>query len=103
MTTDSSLSREPVEQPMLAPLAAGGGIVAGISAALIAGYQILDCHAYKSRQGQCDQVITMGIPAVVAGAGAVFSTLGGLWTYNSKLRVPEAPPRRRRGPDGRYR
>lgn len=95
--------RELMEQPLLAPLAAGGGIVAGISAALIAGYQILDCHAYKSRQGQCDQVITMGIPAVVAGAGAVFSTLGGLWTYNSKLRIPDAPPRRRRGADGRYR
>lgn len=93
--------REPIDQPLLAPIASGGGVVAGISAALIAAYQIADCHVYKNKPGQCDQVVVVGVPAVIAGAGALFGTLGGLWTFNNRLREPE-PRQRRRDPRGRF-
>jgi len=73
-------------QPLIAPVAAGGGIVAGISAALIGLYQVADCLAYKTRQGQCDGVVTTAVPAIVAGAGSIAGAVGGLWTFNPSLR-----------------
>lgn len=86
---------------MIAPIAAGGGVVAGISAALIAMYQISDCLAFKSKKGECDSVVSMGVPAMVAGFGAVASTMGGLWTYNKKLREP-GERSRKRDENGRF-
>ena len=77
----------PPQSPM-ASVAAGGGIVAGISAALIAAYAIMDCHAYKTRQGQCSEIVQIGIPAIVAGLASVSSFFGGYWSYNHTLRRP---------------
>lgn len=85
-------------QPLLAPVAAGGGIVAGISAALIGTYQVGDCLAYKVRQGQCDAVVTTAVPAIVAGVGSIVGAVGGLWTFNPSLRAQG----RKRDKQGRY-
>lgn len=85
-------------QPLLAPVAAGGGIVAGVSAALVGLYQVGDCLAYKVRQGQCDAVVTTAVPAIVAGVGSIVGAAGGLYTYNPSLRATG----RRRDSKGRY-
>lgn len=74
-----------ITQPLLAPLAAGGGIVAGVSAALVGLYQVGDCLAYKTQRGECDGVISSAVPAIVAGVGSVAGAVGGLWTYNPRL------------------
>lgn len=73
-------------QPLMAPLAAGGGIVAGISAGLIGLYQLGDCLAYKTKRGECDQIVAVAVPAIVAGAGSIAGAMGGLWTLNPRLR-----------------
>jgi hypothetical protein len=73
-------------QPLMAPLAAGGGIVAGISAGLIGLYQLGDCLAYKTARGQCDQIVAVAVPAIVAGVGSIAGAMGGLWTLNPRLR-----------------
>ena len=88
-----------ITQPLLAPLAAGGGVFAGVSAALIGVYQIGDCLAYKTQRGECDAVIQSAVPAIVAGVGSVAGAVGGLWTYNPRL-VPDVDRRRLRGPEG---
>lgn len=85
-------------QPLLAPIAAGGGIVAGISAALVGLYQVGDCLAYKTAKGQCDAVVTTAVPAIVAGVGSLVGAAGGLWTYNPALRTTN----RKRDSKGRY-
>lgn len=92
MTTPQQL------QPLLAPVAAGGGIVAGLSAALVGLYQLGDCLAYKTQRGECDQTASTAIPAMVAGAGALAGAIGGLWTFNPALRSGT----RRRDPRGRF-
>lgn len=91
---------EPVKQPMLAPVAAGGGVVAGISSAIVALYLTGDCLVYQTRRGECREVITVSVPAVVAGIGSVVGAVGGLWTYNDKLRSPSTT--RKRDKLGRY-
>lgn len=85
------MNLQPILQPIIAPVAAGGGIVAGVSAALIGIYQVSDCLAYKTRQGQCDGVVTTAVPAVVAGAGSIAGAVGGLWTFNPALRAMRRP------------
>lgn len=88
-----------ITQPLLAPLAAGGGIVAGVSAALVGLYQVGDCLAYKTQRGECDAVISSAVPAIVAGVGSVAGAVGGLWTYNPRL-LPDVDRRRLMGPEG---
>jgi NhaP-type Na+/H+ or K+/H+ antiporter len=84
-----------MDQPILAPIATGGGIVAGISAGIIGAYQLTECFTFRTHRGECDQVVTMAVPAVVAGLGSVIGAIGGLFTYNSRLRAPEVGQRRR--------
>ena len=59
----------------------------------------MDCHAYKSRQGQCNEIVQIGIPAIVAGLASVSSFFGGYWSYNHKLRQPTV---KRRDEHGRF-
>ena len=80
---------EPMQrQPPWAPVAASGGIVAGISAGLIGAYLIGDCIAFKTKRGECDSIIVAGVPAVVAGIGSICGAVGGFWMYNRKLARP---------------
>ena len=93
----------PIErQPLMAPLAAGGGIVAGISAGLVGLYQLGDCLAYKTAKGQCDQIVAVAVPAIVAGAGSIAGALGGLWTLNPALRSGAPAGPRKRDEHGRF-
>lgn len=87
-----------VPQPLLAPIATGGGIVAGVSAALVGLYQLGDCLAYKVARGECDRVVSTAVPAIVAGVGSLVGAAGGLWTYNPALRTTN----RKRDSKGRY-
>lgn len=76
----------PRDQPLMAPAMLGGGVVAGISAGLIGLYQLGDCLAYKTKRGECDQIVAVAVPAIVAGAGSIAGAMGGLWTLNPRLR-----------------
>lgn len=76
----------PRDQPLMAPAMLGGGVVAGISAGLIGLYQLGDCLAYKTRRGECDQIVAVAVPAFVAGVGSIAGAMGGLWTLNPRLR-----------------
>lgn len=76
----------PRDQPLMAPAMLGGGVVAGISAGLIGLYQLGDCLAYKTKRGECDQIVAVAVPAFVAGVGSIAGSFGGLWTLNPRLR-----------------
>jgi hypothetical protein len=84
-------------QPLMAPAMMGGGIVAGISAGLIGIYQLGDCLAYKTKRGECDQIAMVAIPAFVAGVGSIAGAMGGLWTFNPRLRSGSTARRDERG------
>lgn len=89
----------PIErQPLAAPLACGGGIVAGISAALIGVFTMVDCFSFRTKRGECNEIVQVSVPAVVAGLAAVSGAWGGLWTINPRLRTGT----RRRDDRGRF-
>lgn len=86
-----------MRQPMLAPAAFGGSVVAGVAAMLVSGYRIVDCFQYRTERGACDQVISDNAMPLVAGVAAIAGSFGGFFTYNERLESPAA--RRRRGDD----
>lgn len=77
-----------MKQPVLAPVAMGGGLVGGVAAMLLGGYRITDCLMYKQEMGFCDKVVEQNIMSVVGGVAAIIGTWGGLFTYNKKLERP---------------
>jgi predicted DNA-binding protein (UPF0251 family) len=79
-------------QPMLAPAAFGGSVVAGVAAMLVSGYRIVDCVQFRAEQGACDQVISENTLPLVAGVAAIAGSFGGLWTYNPALRRRQDEP-----------
>lgn len=81
-----------MRQPMLAPAAFGGSIVAGVAAMLVSGYRIVDCFQYRSERGACDEVIEDNTLPLVAGVAAIAGSFGGLWTYNPALRRRQDEP-----------
>jgi hypothetical protein len=89
-----------VQQPLWAPPALGAAVVTGVAAALISGYEIVDCLQYRSGRGECSAVIQENALPLVAGIAAVIGPLGGLFTYNHQLESPVAG--RRRDARGRF-
>ena len=81
-----------MRQPMLAPAAFGGSVVAGVAAMLVSGYRIVDCIQYRTGPAGCDQVISDNALPLVAGVAAIAGSFGGLWTYNPALRRQEDEP-----------
>jgi hypothetical protein len=81
--------------PSYAPAAAGGGVVAGISAAIIALFMIGDCYSFRIKRGECRETLQIGVPAVVAGFASVLSAWGGYWTKNPHLHGSRKSPRKR--------
>lgn len=81
-----------MRQPMLAPAAFGGSVVAGVAAMLVSGYRIVDCVQFRSGPGACDQVISENTLPLVAGVAAIAGSFGGLWTYNPALRRRQDEP-----------
>lgn len=81
-----------MRQPMLAPAAFGGSVVAGVAAMLVSGYRIVDCFQYRTERGACDQVIEDNTLPLVAGVAAIAGSFGGLWTYNPALRRRQDEP-----------
>jgi hypothetical protein len=81
-----------MRQPMLAPAAFGGSVVAGVAAMLVSGYRIVDCIQFRTGPGACDQVISDNAMPLVAGVAAIAGSFGGLWTYNPALRKREDEP-----------
>ena len=79
-------------QPMLAPAAFGGSVVAGVAAMLVSGYRIVDCVQFRAEQGACDEVISENTLPLVAGVAAIAGSFGGLWTYNPALRRRQDEP-----------
>lgn len=79
-------------QPQMAPVALGGGLVAGVVAMLIGGYKVADCIRYQTSPGQCDKVIEANMPAMVGGVAVFLTGWGGFNTYNEKLRQPNPSP-----------
>jgi len=103
-STIAAKTMTPIQrQPLMAPLAAGGGIVAGVSAAFIGWYQLSDCMAFRTKRGECDQIASVAIPAMVAGAGSIIGAIGGLWTLNPRLRSGGAARREQSGRNWRAR
>jgi DNA-binding NtrC family response regulator len=80
-----------MRQPMLAPAAFGGSVVAGVAAMLVSGYRIVDCIQFRTGPGACDQVISDNAMPLVAGVAAIAGSFGGLWTYNPSLRREGEP------------
>ena len=78
-------------QPMLAPMALGGSVIAGLVSVLIGGYKIVDCIRYQTAPGQCDSVIEENLTVLIAGSAAISGSWGGFNTYNRKLRCEEEP------------
>ena len=76
-------------QPMLAPMALGGSVIAGLVSVLIGGYKIVDCIRYQTAPGQCDSVIEENLTVLIAGSAAISGSWGGFNTYNRKLRCEE--------------
>jgi hypothetical protein len=83
-----------VKQPIWAPAAFGGSIVTGIAAALISGYEIVDCLQYRTKQGECSDVISRNAVPLVAGFAAIAGPLAGFFTYNATLESPRTGLRR---------
>jgi len=81
-----------MRQPILAPAAFGGSVVAGVAAMLVSGYRIVDCIQYRTGPAACDQVISDNALPLVAGVAAIAGSFGGLWTYNPALRRQEDEP-----------
>lgn len=88
-----------MRQPMLAPAAFGGSVVAGVAAALVSGYRIVDCFQYRSGPGACDEVIEDNTLPLVAGVAAILGSFGGFYTFNEQLESPAARRRRSDDPD----
>jgi hypothetical protein len=82
-----------MQQPMLAPAAFGGSVIAGVAAMLVSGYRIADCLQYRSGPGACDSTIDQNALPLVAGVAAIAGSFGGFFTYNRQL---ESPSSRRR-------
>jgi hypothetical protein len=82
-----------MQQPMLAPAAFGGSVIAGVAAMLVSGYRIADCLQYRSGPGACDSTIDQNALPLVAGMAAIAGSFGGFFTYNRQL---ESPSSRRR-------
>jgi hypothetical protein len=80
-----------MRQPILAPAAFGGSVVAGVAAMLVSGYRIVDCIQYRTGPAACDQVISDNALPLVAGVAAIAGSFGGLWTYNPLLRREDEP------------
>jgi hypothetical protein len=78
-----------MRQPVVAPIAAGGGVVGGVAAVLVSGYFLVDCFRYESGRGACDDAVRQHTLPLVAGAAAIAGTLGGLFTYNRRLDRPD--------------
>jgi hypothetical protein len=80
------------KQPMFAPMALGGSVIAGLVSVLIGGYKIVDCIRYQTTPGQCDSALEENLPVLIAGAAAISGSWGGFNTYNRKLRIKEEAP-----------
>lgn len=78
-----------MKQPLLAPVAAGGAILTGVSAMLISGYRIADCFQYRDSYGFCNRVVEENTLSLVAGGSAIVGSFGGLFTYNRRLERPD--------------
>ena len=89
-----------MKQPLLAPAAVGGSMLAGLTAMLIGGYRIVDCFRFETGRGACDEAVDSNTPAVMAGAAALLGSWGGLFTYNRKLEHPDGLPGCKRCPPG---
>jgi hypothetical protein len=81
-----------MKQPVFAPLAAGGGLVTGAAAILVAGYYITDCAIHARGRGACDEVVEAHAFPLLAGAAAVAGTVGGFFSLNTLLDRPDGPP-----------
>jgi hypothetical protein len=79
------------KQPMLAPMALGGSVIAGLVSVLIGGYKIVDCIRYQTAPGQCDSTIEENVTVLIAGSAAISGSWGGFNTYNHNLRGEEQP------------
>jgi DNA-binding NarL/FixJ family response regulator len=88
-----------MRQPILAPAAFGGSVVAGVAAMLVSGYRIVDCIQYRTGPAACDQVISDNALPLVAGVAAIAGSFGGLWTYNPALRRQEDEPELKPDPE----
>ena len=86
-----------MKQPMLAPAAFGGSVVAGVAAMLVSGYRIADCLQYRSAPGACDRAIDQNALPLVTGVAAIVGSFGGFFTYNRQLESPLV--RRRNDPE----
>lgn len=76
-----------------APVAAGGGLVTGLAAAMVSGYHIVDCLQFRTQKGECNEVVEQHTLTFVSGVAAVVGTIGGLFTYNRQLeREPDTRP-----------
>ena len=88
-----------MRQPILAPAAFGGSVIAGVAAMLVSGYRIVDCIQYRTGPAVCDQVISDNALPLVAGVAAIAGSFGGLWTYNPALRRQEDEPELKPDPE----
>ncbi len=77
-----------MKQPAIAPVAAGGAIIAGVASMFIGGYKIADCLQFRSEYGFCNDVVENNAMSLVAGGAAVAGSVGGLFTYNRRLERP---------------
>ncbi len=78
-----------MKQPAIAPVAAGGAIIAGVASMFIGGYKIADCLQFQSEYGFCNEVVETNTVSLVAGGAAVIGSVGGLFTYNRRLERPD--------------
>lgn len=96
-----AMNEPPIYRPAMGPAAAGGGVIAGLSAAIVALFLIFDCYSFRTRKDECRETMQIGVPAVVAGFASVLSAWGGFWTKNPALHSSRKEPRRR-DEHGRY-
>ncbi len=82
-----------IKQPVLAPAAFGGSVIAGVAAMLVSGYRIADCLQYRSGPGACDTTIDQNALPLVAGVAAIAGSFGGFFTYNRRLESPSCQRR----------
>lgn len=84
---------------------AAGGLLAAISAGIVAAWSVADCIRFQTKPGECDDTMSVNAPTFVASASAVATALGG-WTMGYETLNPSLTrrrkPARRRGPDGRF-
>lgn len=84
---------------------AAGGLLAAISAGIVAAWSVADCVRFQTKPGQCDDTMSANAPTFVAAASAIATALGG-WSLGYETLNPsltrKRKPARKRGPDGQF-